>query len=223
MTTLIRSSAIVLFLLCLLLIMNPSTLDREGKMENVTNTSQPQKGLVECKKPLEKLRRRFGLQTGEAALIVKVSEQELYLIKDERIVRSYPVSTSKYGTGNEEGSNKTPLGTHRIYKKVGEGVKIGTIFKACINTGRIAKVYHDTTDVEQDFVITRIMCLEGLEAGINKGEGIDSLERRIYLHGTPEEGLIGRPASHGCIRMKNDDVVELFDLVKIGTLVEIEK
>jgi len=223
MTIPIRSSAIVLFLLCLLLIMNPSTLDRKGKMENVTNTSQPQKGLVECKKPLEKLRRRFGLQTGETALIVKVSEQELYLIKDERIVRSYPVSTSKYGTGNEEGSNKTPLGTHRIYMKVGANAPIGTVFKHCINTGRIAKIYHDSTDVEQDFVITRIMCLEGLEPGVNKGEGIDSRDRRIYIHGTPEEGLIGTPASHGCIRMKNDDVVELFDQVKIGTLVEIEE
>jgi len=145
------------------------------------------------------------------------------LLKSEEVIRTYPVSTSKYGIGNKEGSNKTPLGTHRIYEKVGEGVKIGTIFKARISAGRIAKIYRDSTDVEQDFVITRIMCLEGLEPGINEGKGIDSRDRRIYLHGTPEEGLIGKPASHGCIRMKNDDVVELFDLVKIGTLVEIKE
>jgi len=183
----------------------------------------PQEELSEWRSPLRKLVTQYRLKPDELVLIVEVTQQKLYAVKDEEVIRTYPVSTSKYGIGNTEGSNKTPLGTHRIYEKVGEGVKIGTIFKACINTGRIAKIYHDSTDVEQDFVITRIMCLEGLEPGVNKGEGIDSRYRRIYLHGTPEEGLIGKPASHGCIRMKNDDVVELFDLVKIGTLVEIKE
>jgi len=183
----------------------------------------PQEELLEYRSSLKKLSTQFGLKAGEFMFIVDISQQRLYLVKGEKIIKRYPASTSKYGIGNKEGSNKTPLGTHRIYEKVGEGVKIGTIFKACINTGRIAKIYHDSTDVEQDFVITRIMCLEGLEPGVNKGEGIDSRHRRIYLHGTPEEGLIGKPASHGCIRMKNDDVVELFDLVKIGTLVEIKE
>lgn len=183
----------------------------------------PQEELSEWRSPLRKLVTQYRLKPNDLVLIVEVSQQELYVVKDEEVIRTYPVSTSKYGIGNEEGSNKTPLGTHRIYKKLGGGVEIGTIFKACINTGRIAQIYRDATDVEQDFVITRIMCLEGLEPGVNKGEGIDSRDRRIYIHGTPEEGLIGTPASNGCIRMKNDDVIELFDLVKIGTLVEIEK
>ena len=183
----------------------------------------PQEELSEWRSPLRKLVTQYRLKPDELVLIVEVTRQKLYVIQDEEVIRTYPVSTSKYGIGNKEGSNKTPLGTHRIYEKVGEGVKIGTIFKARISTGGIAKIYHDSTDVEQDFIITRIMCLEGLEPGVNKGEGMDSRDRHIHIHGTPEEGLIGRPASHGCIRMKNDDVVELFDLVKIGTLVEIKE
>ena len=188
-------------------------------MENAA----PQEELSEWRSPLRKLVTQYRLKPDELVLIVEVTQQKLYVVKEEKVIRTYPISTSKYGIGNEDGSNKTPVGTHRIYEKVGEGVKIGTIFKARISTGRIANISHDSTDVEQDFIITRIMCLEGLEPGVNKGKGIDSCDRRIYIHGTPEEGLIGTPASHGCIRMKNDDVVELFDLVKIGTLVEIKE
>ncbi|MFQ6092176.1 MAG: L,D-transpeptidase family protein, partial [bacterium] len=103
------------------------------------------------------------------------------------------------------------------------GAKIGAIFKSGLNTGEIAKIYTDSTDVQEDLITSRIMWLEGLEAGINKGRDIDSYDRRIYIHGTPEEGLIGVPVSHGCIRMRNKDVIELFDLVSKGTLVEIQK
>ena len=92
-----------------------------------------------------------------------------------------------------------------------------------INTRRIAEIYIDSTDLEEDPITTRIMWLEGLEAGINRGKGIDSYKRHIYIHGTPEGGLIGQPASHGCIRMRNKDVIELFDLVSKDTLVEIQE
>lgn len=88
------------------------------------------------------------------------------------------------------------------------------------NSGKTTEIGIDT---KEDLVTTRIMWLKGLEAGINKGKGIDSYNRRIYIHGTPEEGLIGRPASYGCIRMKNKDVIELFNLLKEGTLVEIKE
>ena len=197
--------------------------DHDREAEDKMKNAPPQEELSEWKSPLRKLVTQYRLKPDELVLIVEVSQQELYVVEEEKVIRTYPVSTSKYGVGNEEGSNKTPLGTHRIYEKVGGGVEIGTIFKACINTGRMTKIYHDTTDVEEDFVITRIMCLEGVEPGVNKGKGIDSRDRHIYIHGTQEEGLIGKPASHGCIRMKNDDVIELFDQVKIGTLVEIEE
>jgi len=187
----------------------------------IVGCSEPE--LSELKQSVRKLRSQFGLKPDKFAIIVDVSEQKLYLIKGEEIVRSYWVSTSKYGIGNKEGSNKTPLGTHRICEKIGKGAKMGSIFKSGINTGKIAKIYTDSTDIQEDLITTRIMWLEGLEIGINKGKGIDSYERRIYIHGTPEEGLIGAPASHGCIRTRNKDVLQLFDLVPKGTLVEIQK
>lgn len=198
--------------------------------------SQPKKGVdisqdiqhyyeesLKLKQSCEKLREQFGLKSDEYAIIIDISEQKLYLIKDKKIVRIFPVSTSKYGIGNKAGSNRTPLGTHRIAKKIGEGAPIGAIFEARINTGKIARIYTDKTDVEKDFVITRIIWLEGLEPGHNRGNGIDSYQRYIYIHGTPEEGLIGKPASHGCIRMKNKEVIEVFNLARIGMLVEIRE
>ena len=100
---------------------------------------------------------------------------------------------------------------------------MGTIFKARINTKKIAHIYTDKTDNEEDLVTTRILWLKGMEIGLNTGEGIDSYKRYIYIHGTNEEGLIGSPASHGCIRMNNKDVSELFNLVTTKTLVYIQE
>ncbi len=153
-------------------------------------------------------------------VVIEISKQKLSLFKNNRFIKSYPVSTSKYGIGNQSGSNKTPLGLHRIISKIGRNVSIGTIFKKRRNTGKIFKVYKKKA---VDLITTRILRLEGLELGINKGKGIDSFKRCIYIHGTPEEWLIGRPASHGCIRMKNKDVIELFNLVKRNTFVNIKK
>ena len=155
---------------------------------------------------------------------IKVSDQQqkLFLIKAGKILQEYPVSTSRYGIGSEAGSNKTPQGKHKIIKKIGDEAPVGTIFRSRLNTGKIATIYTDTTDLEQDDVTTRILRLTGLEKGINQGGNVDSFQRYIYIHGTPEEGLIGQPASHGCIRMRNADVVQLFDAVEEGTLVVIE-
>ena len=105
---------------------------------------------------------------------------------------------------------------------IGEGAKINTIFSSRINTTRPAKVINEAEDSKNDYVTSRIMWLDGLEDGQNKGGNVDSYKRYIYIHGTHEEGLIGSKASHGCIRMFNDDVIELFDMVKIGTKVLIK-
>lgn len=148
---------------------------------------------------------------------VKISEQKLYLISDGKLIKDYPVSTSKYGIGNKVSSNKTPLGLHRIVSKIGKNAHLGTIFKRRRTTGKIARVNKGSGDL----ITTRILRLEGLQRGINKGKDIDSFRRCIYIHGTPEEKLIGKPVSHGCIRMKNIDIIKLFSLVKRGTLVEI--
>ena len=95
------------------------------------------------------------------------------------------------------------------------------IFKERINTGRYAEIHHTDYDSDEDHVTSRILWLEGLEEGFNKGGNVDSFNRYIYIHGTPEEGLIGKKASHGCIRMFNHDVIELYDLVQEGTKVNI--
>ena len=170
---------------------------------------------------LEKLKARFGLQPGQLAIVVILSEQKLLLLKNDAVVASYPISGAAAGAGSRVGSNQTPLGAHKVLEKIGDGVPVGGVFRSRAYKGEMAKIYTDQTDVADDLVTTRIMWLRGLEPGLNSGAGVDSHSRFIYIHGTPEEGLIGTPASHGCIRMKNLDVVQLFDAVPSGTLVEI--
>lgn len=164
---------------------------------------------------------KFDYQKSDPFLIADLSEQKMYFIRAAEVVQTYSISGSKYGAGSKAGSNKTPLGFHKVKYKYGAGAAEGTIFKARQNTGKKAVIYKDDTDVEEDHVTTRILWLEGLEPGKNLGPGISSFERYIYIHGTPEEGLIGKPASHGCIRMLNKDVVELYEQVPESTLVLI--
>lgn len=152
---------------------------------------------------------------------VDISEQRLYLIENSIIKASYPISTSKYGEGSIENSFKTPLGEHSIKEMIGEEAEINTIFTSRINTKRSATIIDQFEDTDNDYVTSRIMWLDGEEEGFNKGGNVDSYRRYIYIHGTHEEGLIGTKASHGCIRMFNYDVIELFNLVNIGTKVLI--
>ena len=156
-----------------------------------------------------------------AHIEVDISEQRLYLIENSLIKASYPISTSKYGEGSIENSFKTPLGKHSIKEMIGEEAKINTIFTSRINTKRSATIIDQFEDTDNDYVTSRIMWLDGEEDGLNKGGNVDSFRRYIYIHGTHEEGLIGTKASHGCIRMFNYDVIELFNLVNIGTKVLI--
>jgi lipoprotein-anchoring transpeptidase ErfK/SrfK len=156
-----------------------------------------------------------------AHIEVDISEQRLYLIENTLIKASYPISTSKYGEGSIENSFKTPLGKHSIKEMIGEEAEINTIFTSRINTKRSATIIDQFEDTDNDYVTSRIMWLDGEEDGLNKGGNVDSFRRYIYIHGTHEEGLIGTKASHGCIRMFNYDVIELFNLVNIGTKVLI--
>jgi lipoprotein-anchoring transpeptidase ErfK/SrfK len=152
-------------------------------------------------------------------LIVSIADQKLYFYKKGKLIRTYRVSTSKYGIGNKNNSFKTPLGKHLISSKIGRKARLNSIFKDRRNTKKISKL---GSDFDKDLITTRILRLQGLEPGKNKGEGIDTFDRGIYIHGTAEEHLIGKPASHGCIRMKNKDIAELFDLVPRGTVVDIK-
>jgi hypothetical protein len=146
-------------------------------------------------------------------LYVDISEQNMYLLKKGTILRAFKISSSYYGTGSEVNSLKTPLGKHEIYKNIGENLPINAILKGRVWNGAIANVIADDIDTDFDHVTSRILWLDGLEQGKNKGPSVDSRSRYIYIHGTAEEGLIGRPASDGCIRMYNSEVIELFSLV----------
>ncbi len=163
-----------------------------------------------------------AVPTGAAArAVVDVRRQSMTVFKGSRLIARYPISTAARGIGNAEASYRTPLGRHRVHLKFGADAPMGTVFRSRVNTHTVAPILTDPVDVEEDLILTRILWLDGLEPGLNKGPGIDSRERFIYIHGTNEEGLIGTPASHGCVRMRNRDVVALFDLLPRGAEVEI--
>jgi len=160
-------------------------------------------------------------QDGQLYAVVAIEAQRLYLMQDGRLLKAYPVSTSAFGPGAQEGSNQTPLGLHKVKEKFGDDEPQGMVFKARKPTGRVAEIISEPKDIPQDDVTTRILWLDGMEPAVNQGGKVDSYKRFIYIHGTPEEGLIGRPASHGCVRMLNADVVDVFNKLPEGTLVYI--
>src|SRR4029079_6254245 len=144
---------------------------------------------------------------------LSVRNQELRLRRGRKIIRRYQVSTSRFGLGSEEGSNKTPLGQFRVSDKIGEALHAGTFFG-----GRVPLKPDDPLPPTQDLVLTRILWLDGLE-----GHNANTRDRFIYIPGTKHEDKIGKPDSHGCIRMRNADVIELFDLVDADTPVTIRE
>jgi lipoprotein-anchoring transpeptidase ErfK/SrfK len=152
---------------------------------------------------------------------IDISQQRLYLKQNDNLIKSYPISSSKYGEGSTENSNMTPLGLHVIKEKIGTDVPINTLFISRINTKRTVNIENSRNKTKDDHITSRILWLDGLEEGKNKGKGVDSYSRYIYIHGTHEEGLIGEKASHGCIRMLNNDVIDLYNYVNIGTEVYI--
>lgn len=152
---------------------------------------------------------------------IDISQQRLYLKQNDELIKSYPISSSKYGEGSTENSNMTPLGLHVIKEKIGTDVPINTLFISRINTKRTVNIENSRNKTKDDHITSRILWLDGLEEGKNKGKGVDSYSRYIYIHGTHEEGLIGEKASHGCIRMLNNDVIDLYNYVNIGTEVYI--
>ena len=174
-----------------------------------------------AQQPIAQAKAYLSNQAFEEILFVSIKEQKLYHIKDDKIIKEYVISSSAYGTGNEAGSNKTPLGLHKVNQKYGDKTPINGRMVGRVFYEEIATIYTDSTKSKTDDVTSRIFWLEGLEKGKNKGDGIDSYKRYIYIHGTSEEGHLGKPASHGCIRMKNKEVIDLYSLIEVGTLVLI--
>ena len=152
------------------------------------------------------------MQTPEPLIRISVREQRLDLVGDDGVLASYPISTSRFGLGSEEGSMKTPLGRFKIGEKIGSDLPINSVFRS-----RIPLSPEDSPPPTDDLVLSRILWLDGLEE-----HNANTLNRFIYIHGTNHEGEIGQPASHGCIRMKNADLIALFDQVPLGAEVVIE-
>jgi lipoprotein-anchoring transpeptidase ErfK/SrfK len=158
---------------------------------------------------------------GERLLRVSLTEQRLDLIDGQAVVQSYSVSTSKHGAGEQAGSLKTPRGRHIVRAKIGDGQPLGSVFVGRRPTGEIHSEALARATPDRDWVLSRILWLSGTEIGKNRLGSVDSMRRYIYIHGTPDSEPLGEPRSIGCIRMSNADVVELFDLVAVGTPVEI--
>lgn len=155
---------------------------------------------------------------------ISIAEQMLYLMDEQQnVVKQYPVSTSKFGTGNRANSYKTPLGKHCIKEKIGSEAPLNEVFIGRQPQGRLDILQQQNNELPEDIITSRILWLQGLEPGINQGGDVDSHQRYIYIHGTNEESRIGTTASHGCIRMRNKDVVELYDLVETDCEVFIEE
>jgi len=145
-------------------------------------------------------------------VVISVKDQKLAVLDRETLLAVYPVSTSKYGIGDWRGSYRTPLGQLEIAQKIGDGLPPGTVFKDRRRTGEIVGV----NAPGRDPIVTRIIWLRGLE-----WQNANAFHRDIYIHGTPEERNIGLPVSYGCVRMRSEDVIKLYDVVGTGAQVTI--
>lgn len=159
------------------------------------------------------------------SIFISISQQTLTLISNEQNPavqkRCYSVSSALNGVGCEKNSGKTPLGLHQVRAKIGHNAPINTVFIGRRATGEIYNEQLAVCSPQRDWILSRILWLSGKEVGVNRLGNVDTMQRYIYIHGTPDSEPMGRPLSHGCIRMRNDDLVELFDLIETGTEVMI--
>jgi len=152
---------------------------------------------------------------------ISIPDQTLVLSEGGKPVRRYSVSTSKNGAGEKYGSFCTPRGRHVIRAKVGSGAPVNTVFVKRRPTGEIYSPELGSRFPGRDWMLTRLLWLSGCEPGFNRLGDVDTMRRYIYIHGSPDSALMGKPGSIGCIRMHNRDLLELFDLVEAGTPVDI--
>ena len=165
---------------------------------------------------LEKSLEKLG-STPARWLMVNVAAQTVALLHGRDVEAIWPVSTAAAGIDARDGSGGTPPGVHRINRRIGSGADPGAIFTSRELTGEI---WHGEPE-ERDLILGRILTLEGCEEGVNRGEGVDSRARFIYLHGTNHTDRIGKPCSHGCVRLRPADIVAIFDRVEVGDPVVI--
>jgi len=156
-------------------------------------------------------------------LVVNIKKQTLCCYSNDEIIHQYCISTAKNGVGELNGSECTPRGKHVIRAKIGKNAVANTIFVARRPTGEIFSEELRQKFPKRDWILTRILWLSGTEVGINRLGNVDTMRRFIYIHGCPDSDNMGAPSSHGCIKMRNGDLVELFDKVSTGTQVIIEE
>ncbi len=153
-----------------------------------------------------------GWMGPKSDVIVSVRDQKMAVVREGILVKTYPISTSKFGLGDRRGSGRTPLGSMKVARKIGEGAPSGAVFKSRQRTGEVIP----PNAPGRDPIVTRIMWLQGMEF-VNR----NAFSRYIYIHGTPEECRIGHPASYGCIRMKSKDIIDLYKRLQVGDEVEV--
>ena len=156
-------------------------------------------------------------------LRVSIGQQTLSVWQNDQCIKVYSVSTAKNGPGERVNSECTPRGQHIIRAKIGEGAAQDTVFVARRDSGERYSPDMSNEFPDRDWILTRILWLSGMEVGKNRLGAVDTMRRYIYIHGCPDEDKMGIPSSHGCIKMKNSDVIELFDQVSYATLVTIEE
>ncbi|MBM3203057.1 L,D-transpeptidase [Candidatus Woesearchaeota archaeon] len=156
-------------------------------------------------------------------LRVSLGDQRLVVVEQDVVISQYPVSTALKGAGERHGSGCTPRGWLVIRAKIGQGCPRGTVFVGRRPTGEYYDEALEARFPDRDWILTRILWLGGLEAGFNRYGEVDTARRYIYIHGSPDQGVTGTPASHGCIRMRQDDVMSLFDQILPGTHVQVQK
>lgn len=156
---------------------------------------------------------------------ISIEKQQLTLQLSATQSQNYAISTAKNGIGQLENTGCTPLGEHIISEKIGDGLPVNSVFVARKFTGEIYDDHLASAYPARDWILTRILWLDGCEPGFNKGKNADGIcdtkSRYIYIHGTPDTERMGVPLSHGCIRMRNQDIIDLFDKVNVGTAVQI--
>lgn len=158
-------------------------------------------------------------------LLINITKQTLSVYQYDKEVSCYDISTAKNGIGSQQDSGCTPLGAHIIAQKIGSDQPINTVFVGRVATGEIYSKALGKQYPDRDWILSRILWLSGIEEGKNKGSnelgGCDTYQRYIYIHGMPDSEPTGVPRSHGCIRMRNRDMIELFEQAKEGTTVNI--
>jgi lipoprotein-anchoring transpeptidase ErfK/SrfK len=159
---------------------------------------------------------------GNQFIYIGVSNQRLQCFENDVLIKTYIISTAKNGLGEKKGSECTPRGWHTVHNKIGMSAEINSVFVGRVWTGEIYSSKLGAEFPNRDWILTRIIQLDGLEPGRNKGGEVDTLERFIYIHGVPDTIKLGTPDSHGCIRMSNQDVIEFADWVLVGSKVCIE-